>query len=81
MEGFYRTLSPDFDIDHLRTIEQIIVAPLCLSKRKFYEIYVSNNLDHFTKSIQNAAGISNIVWLFHQMVASMVDQDILVLKF
>jgi hypothetical protein len=83
VEGFYRALSPDLEIDHLRSIEQIIVAPLCISKRKFYESYVSNNLDHFTKGMQShdAAGIANLVWLFHRMVASMVDQEVLVLKF
>jgi hypothetical protein len=44
---------------------------------------VANNLDHITKGMQSndTKGIGNLVWLFYQMVSSMVDHNMLVLKF
>lgn len=83
VENFYHKLSHLLEIDQLRSVEQIVVAPLCLSKRRYYEVYVANNLDHFTKGMQtnDSKEIGDLVWLFQQMVSSMVDQDALVLKF
>jgi hypothetical protein len=83
VENFYRNLFYTLEIDQLRKLENILVAPLVIAKRKYYEQYVVKNLESSLKTLSptDSAGVFNLVWLFHRMVVSMVDQDILISKF
>ena len=51
-EAFYKKLDEGMDLALLRKLEQVLPLPLSFSKRKYYEYYLSDNIEHLLRSLK-----------------------------
>ena len=81
-EMFYRKLDEGMDVGVLRKLEKVLPLPLSFSKRKYYEYYLGDNIEHFLRSLKasDAEQVSNLVWLFSASINAMCDDDVPISK-
>ena len=81
-EAFYKKLDEGMDLALLRKLEQVLPLPLSFSKRKYYEYYLSDNIEHLLRSLKanDAEQVTNLVWLFSASINAMFDDDVPISK-
>jgi hypothetical protein len=81
-ETFYRKLDEGMDVGALRKLDKVLPLPLSFSKRKYYEYYLGDNIEHLLRSLKasDSEQVSNLVWLFSASINAMCDDDVPISK-
>ena len=82
LKDFYKKLPTDISLKELQKVENLLPAPLTMTKRRYFESLNKRTLERRLRSatFEDREQLSEVVWLFEATVNSMNDQEFLLGK-